>query len=287
MNPRVSVLMSVQDGEQYLREAIDSILGQTFKDFEFIIINDGSTDRTAEIISSYRDPRMRIVNNATNLGLPASLNHGLDVAAGDYIARMDADDVSLPERLSKQVSFMDAHPEIAASGTWAKDIDADGRKFSTRCLPFGERMKYEFWRPSPIVHPSAIIRKSHLGDLRYDIRIPHAQDYDLWLALKAGHELGNLPEFLLLYRVHPASTTSRHRGSQIRSTHEIVSRRLGLRVSFTAFQHLVGILPDVNPVTRCLARWRLARVTHVPYRHYLPEDLAYAKNWLRSNFTRG
>jgi glycosyltransferase involved in cell wall biosynthesis len=284
VTPRVSVLMSVHDGEQYLREAIDSILGQAFKDFEFIIINDGSTDHTAEIIGSYADPRIRFMSNKTNLGLPASLNLGLDVAAGDYIARMDADDISLPERLSRQVSYMDAHPEIAASGTWAKDIDANGREFSARCLPFDERMKCEFWRPSPIVHPSAIIRKSHLGSLRYDTRLRHAQDYDLWLGLKAHHELGNLPEFLLLYRVHPASITSRHRGSQIRSTHEIVSRRLGLNVSFRGFQHLLGLLPELNPVSRVIARRRLARAIHIPYRNYLAEDLAYARNWLRACF---
>ena len=199
---------------------------------------------------------------------------------------MDADDISLPERLSRQVSYMDAHPEVAASGTWAKDIDENGREFSTRCLPFGERMKYDFWLPSPIVHPSAIIRKSHLGNLRYDVRLRHAQDYDLWLALKAHHELGNLPEFLLLYRVHAASITSRHRGNQIRSTHEIVARQLGLKVSFAAFQHLLGTLPDVNPVTRAVARWRLARAIHVPYRHYLSDDLTYSKSWLRSRLKR-
>jgi glycosyltransferase involved in cell wall biosynthesis len=279
--------MSVHNGEQYLREAIDSILGQTFKAFEFIIINDGSTDRTAEIIRSYIDPRIRFMSSKANLGLPASLNLGLDVAVGEYIARMDADDVSLSERLEKQVHYMDAHPAVAASGTWAKDIDADGRELGTRCLPVDERMKCDFWRPSPIVHPSAIIRKSHLGTLRYDTRLPYAQDYDLWLGLKARHELANLPEFLLLYRVHPASTTSRHRGSQIRSTHEIAFRRLGLSISFTAFQHLLGILPDVNPVTRFIARWRLARATDVPYRNYLSDDLTYARNWLRSKVKRG
>lgn len=278
--------MSVHNGEQFLREAIDSILSQTFKDFEFIIINDGSTDHSVEIIRSYADPRIRFINNNTNLALPASLNLGLDVAAGEYIARMDADDVSLPERLSRQVSYMDAHPKIAASGTWAKDIDADGREFSARCPPFDERMKSEFWRPSPIVHPSAIIRKAHLGNLRYDTHLPYAQDYDLWLALKARHELGNVPEFLLLYRVHPASSTSRHRGSQIRSTHEIVSRRLGLKISFTGFQHLLGLLPELNPVSRAIARWRLARAIHISYRNYLSEDLAYARNWLRARLAR-
>jgi glycosyltransferase involved in cell wall biosynthesis len=278
--------MSLYDSDKYLREAIDSILSQTFKDFEFIIINDSSTDRSPEIIRTYDDPRIRVINNSTNLGLSTALNKGLDAAQGEYIARMDADDVSLPERLAKQVSFMDSHPEIAASGTWAKDIDAEGRVFSERCLPFGERMKYEFWRPSPIVHPSAIIRAAHLGRLRYDARLPHAQDYDLWLGLKAKHELGNLPEYLLLYRVHQESITGRHRESQIRSTHEIVARRLGLKISFAAFQHLLGILPDVNPVTRVVARWRLARATQVPYSHYQSEDIAYARNWLRSRLTR-
>jgi glycosyltransferase involved in cell wall biosynthesis len=274
--------MAVYNGEKHLREAVDSILRQTFSDFEFIIIDDCSTDRTAEILATYTDPRIRLSRNDENLGLTRSLNKGLDAARGEYIARMDSDDVSLPERLEKQVAYMDEHPEIAASGTWARDIDAEGRECGTRCLPVGERMKYEFWRPSPIVHPSAIIRASHLGKLRYDTRLRHAQDYDLWLTLKADHELGNLPEYLLLYRVHPDSITSRNRQNQIDSTHEIVSRRLGLRISYAAFQHLLGLLPDLNPISRVLARKRLARAIHTPYLHYLSEDLAYGRKWLRS-----
>jgi len=276
--------MPVKDGERYLGEAIDSILNQTFTDFEFIIINDGSTDRTAEIIRAYGDPRIRTINNSSSVGVAISLNNGIDRAVGEYIARMDCDDISLPERLAKQVSYMDAHPAIAASGTWAKDIDADGREFGERCLPFGERMKYEFWRPSPIVHPSAIIRASQLGSLRYDFRLTHGEDFDLWLGLKARYDLGNIPEHLLLYRVHPASLTSQYRENQIRSTHEIVARQLGLKVSFAAFQHLVGTLPDVNPISRIVARWRLARAIHISYRNYLSEDLAYARNWLRARF---
>jgi len=286
MAPKVSVLMPVKDGERFLGQAIDSILNQTFTDFEFIIINDGSVDRSAEIVRGYDDPRIRVITHAGSLGVATCLNIGLDTALGEYIARMDCDDISLPERLAKQVTYMDGHPEIAASGTWAKDIDAEGREFSERCLPHGERMKYEFWRPSPIVHPSAIIRASQLGNIRYDSRIPHAEDFDFWLAIKARHELGNLPEHLLLYRVHSSSITSQHRRSQVRATHEIVARRLGLKVSFRAFQHLIGVLPDVNPITRLIARRRLAHATHVPYCHYQSEDIAYARDWLRSRFDR-
>src|SRR2546423_3328873 len=278
--------MAVYNAEKYLGEAIESILNQSFSDFEFIIIDDCSTDGTADILHSYPDPRIHLFKNDKNLGVTRSLNKGLDVARGEYIARMDGDDVSLPERLEKQVAYMDEHPEIAASGTWARDIDAEGREFDTRRLPFGDRMKYEFWRPSPIVHPVAIIRASHLGKIRYDTRLTHAQDYDLWLRLKADHELGNLPEYLLLYRVHPDSVTSRNRQNQIDETHNIASRRLGLRISYAAFQHLIGLLPDLNPISRILARWRLARAIHIPYRHYLSEDLAYGRNWLRSRLVR-
>src|SRR2546423_6687976 len=126
MRPRVSVLMPVYDVAKYLREAIDSILGQTFTDFEFIIIDDASTDRSAEIINSYNDPRIRFIQNEKNVGLIATLNRGLDLAYGEYLARMDQDDVSLPERLAKQVAFMETASDVAASGTWARDIDDKG-----------------------------------------------------------------------------------------------------------------------------------------------------------------
>src|SRR5262245_60671731 len=106
--------MAVHNGEKYLRQAINSMLGQTFTDFEFIIVNDCSTDNTAQVINSYHDPRIRIITNEQNLGLTRSLNLALDAASGEYIARLDCDDVSLPERLERQVAYMDKHPEIAA-----------------------------------------------------------------------------------------------------------------------------------------------------------------------------
>ena len=110
--------MTVHNGEKHLSEAIDGILNQTFKDFEFLVIDDGSTDGSADIIQSYKDVRIRFISNGKNLSVPVSLNMGLNLARGEYIARMDCDDISLPQRLEKQVQFMDANPEVGVCGTW-------------------------------------------------------------------------------------------------------------------------------------------------------------------------
>ena len=126
-NQLLTVLMSVYNGSRFLREAIESILNQTFYDFEFIIINDGSTDRTAEILATYQDKRIRIVRNSDNIGLTKSLNEGLKLARGKYIARQDADDISLPKRLERQISYLEAQPDIALLGTWANSIDERGK----------------------------------------------------------------------------------------------------------------------------------------------------------------
>src|ERR1051325_6328838 len=175
--------MAVYNGEKYLREAVDSILGQTFGDFEFIIVDDGSTDRTREILDSYGDERIRVVRNPSNLGLISSLNRGVEHCRGEYVARMDCDDRSLPERLSKQVAFMDSHADVAAGGTWVTHMDAEGRVIGPTHTPVGARMARDFWRPPPLIHPTAIMRRAHIERLRYDADALKAEDYDLWLRL--------------------------------------------------------------------------------------------------------
>jgi glycosyltransferase involved in cell wall biosynthesis len=129
MTPKISVAMSVFNGEEYLRAAIDSILAQTFSDFEFIIVDDGSTDRSAAIVRGYDDPRFVLLSQE-NRGVAAALNHAMSRARGEYIARQDADDVSLPERFAQQVQWLEAHPEVSALGTGAVLIDPQGRPFS-------------------------------------------------------------------------------------------------------------------------------------------------------------
>jgi glycosyltransferase involved in cell wall biosynthesis len=282
MKPKVSVLLPVYNGGKYLGEAIESILRQTFTDFEFIIIDDGSTDRSVEIVTSYNDRRIRLIRNGSNLGLIATLNRGLGAASGEYIARMDADDVSLPERLSRQVAFMDARPELVASGTWAKEIDEGGNITGDRRITFGEQMEYGFWWPCPIIHPSAIIRKSLLGDLRYDPRALHAEDYDLWLSLKKKYALDNLPEYLILYRMHGGSTSIMHSEIQLRSVHQSLCLRTGLVASYEEFLELTGMTRELNPLRRALLRGRLARAVGKPRVRRLREELSLFGGWFRA-----
>lgn len=203
----VTVLTPVYNGAPYLREAIESILSQTFVDFEFLIINDGSTDESAEIIKSYRDPRIRLVENERNLGLAATRNRGLALAVGEYIAKMDCDDISTPDRLAKQVNFMNANAHIGACGSWVKKIGArkDVWKVKTDDDSIRARLLFE----SALAQPSVMLRKSMLTSygIRYDANLNTAEDYGLWVNIARHSKLANIAEVLLYYRVHPAQVS--------------------------------------------------------------------------------
>lgn len=205
--PMVTVLMSVYNGGRYLREAMESILTQTFTDFEFVIIDDGSTDDSRDIIHSYPDNRIRLISHESNQGLVAALNNGLKNSRGRYIARMDADDISLPERLQKQVDFMETHPEIGASGTWFITFGKENHKEWLPITP--DEIKCHLLFHSPLAHPSIIMRKSVLLEqgFHYDGTYKHAEDYHLWIELSRKTQLANMPEALLYYRVHEEQIT--------------------------------------------------------------------------------
>lgn len=207
--PRITVLMPVHNGAEYLKEAIESILSQTFKDFEFLIIDDGSTDNSEKIVRSYADPRIRLVRNIENIGLAATLNKGIGLARADYIARMDCDDVSLPCRLEKQVRFMDLHADVGICGSWIKIIKK-GRRTIMRYPTDDEAVKCFLIFCSAFAHPSVIFRKSIFveNDLRYDVSYRGAEDYDLWVRASNFCKFANLPEVLLNYRVHPKQVSN-------------------------------------------------------------------------------
>lgn len=198
--PKVTVLMPVYNAQTYLHEAIDSILDQTFADFEFLIIDDGSTDASATVIRSYDDLRIRFVQNDQNLRLAATLNKGLDLAHGEYVARMDADDVSLPERLMKQVEFLDAHPEVGIVGVWARAFGE--ANFSIPQPPDSETARAKLLFDSCFVHPAVLIRRSLLDfhNLRYQ-PLAHFEDYELWQRAARLFPIANIPEWLFRYRV--------------------------------------------------------------------------------------
>lgn len=201
--PQVSVLMSVFNGAEFLEEAINSILRQTFSDFEFLIIDDGSTDSSREVISSFVDRRIRLVCNNKNIGLAASLNKGIALARGIYIARMDSDDISHSHRLAAQVDFMDRHSDVGVCGTWVTTF-GDGENLEWRYAVKSEDIKCSLLFESPFAHPSVMLRRSILIDngIYYDESLQVAQDYDLWTKLSEVTIFANLPSFLYYYRRH-------------------------------------------------------------------------------------
>jgi glycosyltransferase involved in cell wall biosynthesis len=204
----------VYNGERYLREAIDSILVQSFTDFELLMMNDGSTDKTVEIIKSYSDSRIRLITNEENLKLPDNLNKGIQLAQGKYIARMDADDISLPQRLQRQVDFMERNPEIGMCGTWAQEIDIDGNVLDKiREYPVHhEDIAYLLFDDFTLLHPTILFRKDAAIEhkLFYDSAYLHAEDYDLFFRASQVIKLANLPEVLFYYRQHPLQVSQKH-----------------------------------------------------------------------------
>ena len=202
--PKVSVLMSVYNDAVYLDEAIESILNQTFTDFEFLIINDGSTDGSRDIILSYADPRIRLVDNEVNLGLPVSLNKGIRLAKGEYIARQDADDVSLPDRLAQQAAFLDAHSDVTVVGCWWEWIDVDGDVFATGEIPNSNTIiKAKLVQHNvKFPHGCMMIRREALVRIGgYDRQFRFTQDLDLWLRMvKAGYRFGAVERRLYWHR---------------------------------------------------------------------------------------
>lgn len=200
-NPFCSVVMSVYNGEEFLADAIDSIIQQTYNDFEFIIINDASTDNTLKIIQSYDDSRIIIINNDKNIFLPASLNKGIQIAKGKYIIRMDADDISHSDRIKQQIEFMENNPEVGILGSQVQIIGFNaGNKFKYELID--NNIKIKLLNESQFVHPSIIIRKSLLIDnnLLYDTNLRKNQDYDLFVRASKYTQYANLKATLLKYR---------------------------------------------------------------------------------------
>ena len=208
--PLVSVVMSVYNGEKYLREAIDSILNQTFKDFEFIIINDGSTDDTLKIIKSYKDPRIMLTSRE-NKGLVASLNEGIERARGKYIARMDADDISVSERLQLQVEYLESNPCVGLVGSQFCTINKDDSVAkSLVSMPITDYdIKLLLGYGTVFCHSSVLFKKELIGKVGgYDEKYYLAEDHDLWCRMAEVTKVHNIPEVLLAYRLVDSGISS-------------------------------------------------------------------------------
>jgi glycosyltransferase involved in cell wall biosynthesis len=197
-----------------VQTAVESILNQTYTDFEFLIIDDASTDATTSIIKSYTDTRIKILEKSVNSGYTNSLNYGLKISKGEYIARMDGDDISFPERFAKQLAFLEANPDIIVCGTTYKII---GSEKKIRLPEKHKDITIELLKGNCIAHPSVMIRKERLDafSIQYDNTREPAEDYDMWIRLLAIGKLHNLQEVLLEYRLYSNQVSRKRAEEQI------------------------------------------------------------------------
>jgi glycosyltransferase involved in cell wall biosynthesis len=209
--------MAVHNGEAFLGQSIESVLAQTFADFEFIVVDDGSTDGTESLLRDYseRDPRLKL-SRQPNAGYVAALNAGCAVARGEFIARIDADDLCEPGRFARQVEFLDSQPEVAVVGGALLLITAGGRPFYVAAFPEAPaETRRALEVRSPVGHPTVLMRRSAFEAVGgYRAAFVHAEDYDLWLRIVRSHEIANLPDILGRYRIHPDNASHRNLARQ-------------------------------------------------------------------------
>lgn len=243
--PIVSIIMPVYNAEQYIEEAIDSILNQTMSDWEMIIVNEATTtDSTNDIVTRYmkKDARIKLVSNERKLGISKSLNVGLRLAEGKYVARMDADDISLPNRLEEQVRYMDEHPEIGISGC---DYEVQGESWNSNLLVDEDEIKADLLFFVPLRHPTIIMRKEMLdrNNLEYSEIFLAAEDYDLFVRSKKCFKISNLDKKLLIYRRHEDATVYRmlEEGAEVnRILGRSMMEELGMTISDDDIELLYG-----------------------------------------------
>ena len=220
---KVSVIMPVYNGEKYIKYSIESILNQTFSDFELIIIDDGSVDDTEKIIKSYSDSRIKYFKKE-NSGITDSLNLALEKSQGEFIARMDADDISEPNRLERQLKFFEQNPEIVLCGSFAKIINENNEDFGEfNKIPLNwSDIKIECILHNPFIHSSVMFRRDLVNVVGgYNKKYWHTEDYELWTRIVNKYPCKNIPEFLLKYRIS---------GNQITKKHNLKMRFMGLKV---------------------------------------------------------
>ncbi len=246
-NPKISVIMPVYNGGEFLREAIDSIIAQTFSDFEFLILDDGSSDGSIDIIRSYDDSRIRLETSGSNLGLPRILNKGLELARGEFIARMDCDDISLPTRFAEQLSFLLQNRDIDMLGTQGIHIDADGHPCRTEIAQLHPTepgvIRWTIVFQCCFNHPTVMMRKSFLSKYGgYNPDFVLAEDYELWLRSVFTTKFSNLSNPLVKIRKHDKNVSKTSGETQLIGSYLAISNTLsrifGRKVSVETVRRL-------------------------------------------------
>lgn len=266
--PTVSVLIPAYNRANQIGDAVTSILGQSFGDFELVVIDDGSSDETVKRVEAFGDPRIRIVRHERNRGIPHARNSGLDAARGRFIAWLDSDDIARPRRLARQIAFMEAHPSVAMVGCAAGKIRKDGRRKPGIRIPPTQPDDIAAWLlfRSAFQQSSVMGRAEVLKDFPYQPEFDVCEDLDVFLRLSRAHPLANLPEVLIDRRLHPDQTV-RLRQSRIRERKTLLYAEPLARLG-------------MSPTEEDLRRHTLLGKTRLSQADFPPDFLAWAQHWL-------
>lgn len=278
-NPRVTVFMAVYNSEKFLAESIESVLSQTFNDFELLIVNDGSTDNSIDIISSYNDPRIRLLHNEQNMGLVYTRNRGIREARGEYVATLDSDDIAYPERLEEQVAFLDKNSEFGLVGSWVQLIDENsnptGKIWDFNIPP--EQMRPASLFYSVVANSASMVRKTVVNGIFYRDEYPLAEDYDFWIRVLKRCKGWNLPKILVKYRIFNKSISREKAAFMEECTRKIVIEQL----------RLLEIEPSEEEIK---IHWRLRTYDFESNKHFIEEtgkwlDKLYQANRKKQIYT--
>jgi len=228
MTPSVSVNMPVYNVEPYVRESIESVLSQSFEDFELIIVDDGSTDGSLDVVRSFNDKRIKIIQNEKNMGLVYTRNKLVRESCGEFIAVLDSDDIATVDRLKIQYEFLKENPKYAVVGGWLKTIRSNGAHFGNvwRYITDPDQLPVRLLFGNQIAHSAVMMRRNILDESPYKAEFPVGQDYDLWVRLSQKHKIINLPELFYYYRQHQNSVTKSKKSVQDDSTYKILKYQL-------------------------------------------------------------
>jgi len=257
--PRVTVVIPVYNREAYVATALDSVLAQSFADFELLVVDDGSTDNSRAIVGAHDDQRIRLVSNDRNRGIAATRNRAVGLARGDYLAFLDSDDIACPDRLARQVDFLDGHPDVAAVGGWVAWMDGDGRRLGTvKRVPTApdDIAAGRLFRPG-VINTTAMARSAVLRDFPHREDLAVGSDFDMWARFASVHKVANLPAVVGMFRDHDSRATGEFASQVATVRHGIYAAQLtALGIAFTEKDlerhfmlrrmHKVGFTPDVD-----------------------------------------
>lgn len=280
--PKISVLFPVFNSVKFLQGSLDSILRQSYADFEIIAIDDASTDGSLEMLRKVKDSRLKVYAHSNNLGITRTLNEAIAHAGGKYVARMDADDISHPDRFARQSAILDANPDIGVCGTWCRLMGPAGDSGGLLKTPIGNRPDFLYWRPPVVAHPTVMARRSLMQDNPYNASMPVAQDYELWLRLSSITRIRNIPDPLLFYRFSTSGTTSIRRDLQREMTYgAFAAKFVKAAINPKEFGALCYWNEDVSPLQRMNCLGRLRTEVPIPYPFFLLDSCRYLLFWIK------